>query len=664
LDPIHQLYQLLDATGVMCWDENRDYGAKYMDGAYAVAMRDMVKAHRNHPSIVVWSFCNEYECEQEDAPYSGKMFRAAANGVDPSRLVTANGPADPDSLDVQGFSHSGNSTFEDFHKKNPNKPSVLSECCSCTSQRDSRSLPTCIASQNSPGLLPYVSGSLGVWTLFDYFGEPKGSSSGWPHVSCSFGQFDIAGFPKPHAYWYEANWLQGYSASNAGRPALPSATMARILNLSSKEGEEEVAAVLSPGLATLISGLGGGQAISAITNAPFAEVVVDGKSLGIKPTARDEFGSVVPTSWSLNTVERAGEDEKARLSTEETEEAWMPSAPVSASASAASNCTGPSSFPHNASGVQCKQLQSKGRAKRATDPTSCAQACCADATCNTWQWDMSAQTKKGCWVGWEVVGSCKANPKTKSVWAGGQRDGIAPGPSPPGPAPPGPSSFAAATLNAMDGSGTGAKSLASHTLYNGKGLTSNYELQLTLDVPSIATGTGSALLLDGRDTALVRVSVLEKVAGANTTTDADGYALVTSAAYRVSWRVVSGPGRLVGIGSGDDTSHEWLKSSSVQTYLGLARGMFAVTLDCVSAARDIALATDVDNSGAGGTKIVPPGSTCDSSPIVIEATAEGLAPVNIAIPTSQDAAKDSPLAVARAAAKTPTPFTYLDTFIG
>lgn len=43
------LYGVLDALGTMCWDENRDYGAKYMGGAYAVAMRDMVKRDRNHP---------------------------------------------------------------------------------------------------------------------------------------------------------------------------------------------------------------------------------------------------------------------------------------------------------------------------------------------------------------------------------------------------------------------------------------------------------------------------------------------------------------------------------------------------------------------------------------------------------------------------------------
>ena len=53
-------------------------------------MRDMVKRDRNHPSVVVWSFCNEYECEQQDADFSAAAFRAAALGVDGTRALTAN----------------------------------------------------------------------------------------------------------------------------------------------------------------------------------------------------------------------------------------------------------------------------------------------------------------------------------------------------------------------------------------------------------------------------------------------------------------------------------------------------------------------------------------------------------------------------------------------
>ena len=43
-----------------------------------------------------------------------------------------------------------------------------------------------------------VAGTLGVWTLFDYAGEP----GPWPLVVSSFGQFDLAGFAKSASYWY------------------------------------------------------------------------------------------------------------------------------------------------------------------------------------------------------------------------------------------------------------------------------------------------------------------------------------------------------------------------------------------------------------------------------------------------------------------------------
>ena len=80
--------------------------------------------------------------------------------------------------------------------------------------------------------LPFVAGSLGVWTLMDYFGEPHGTgTSSWPYVICDFGQFDIAGFPKSHAYWYTSNWLQAVPLSDAGRPPLPQRPVARILDL-------------------------------------------------------------------------------------------------------------------------------------------------------------------------------------------------------------------------------------------------------------------------------------------------------------------------------------------------------------------------------------------------------------------------------------------------
>ena len=142
------LYSLLDLLGTMCWDENRDYGAKYMDGAYAIAMRDMVKRDRSHPSIVVWSFCNEVECNQMDAAYSADAFRSAALSVDRTRPLTANrhGNAPLSArLDVQGFSHKQNTTFKTFHKWNPSRPSLSAAHASKTAPSACRAIAGCQA---------------------------------------------------------------------------------------------------------------------------------------------------------------------------------------------------------------------------------------------------------------------------------------------------------------------------------------------------------------------------------------------------------------------------------------------------------------------------------------------------------------------------------------
>jgi beta-galactosidase/beta-glucuronidase len=51
------VYDIADATGTLVYDENRDLRASALG-----AMAKMLKAHRNHPSIVAYSLCNEGEC--------------------------------------------------------------------------------------------------------------------------------------------------------------------------------------------------------------------------------------------------------------------------------------------------------------------------------------------------------------------------------------------------------------------------------------------------------------------------------------------------------------------------------------------------------------------------------------------------------------------------
>lgn len=162
-------------------------------------MHDMAKRDRNHPSVIINSLCNEYECL--NTPETGIDFVAASKAIDPSRPTTANSNNNDGLsavvdvqvvrrtvaplfhvlellalLSSQGHSHSPNKTFIQGHEANPAQPLVLSECCSCTSSRVPRDPvdAACISKENSPMFLPYVTGSLGVWTLFDYFGEPPG----------------------------------------------------------------------------------------------------------------------------------------------------------------------------------------------------------------------------------------------------------------------------------------------------------------------------------------------------------------------------------------------------------------------------------------------------------------------------------------------------------
>jgi hypothetical protein len=63
-DPIPPLLSLpllrADKLGFLVWDENHrnDVGGQYLDDLRSLVLRD-----RNHPSVVIWSLCNELLCE-------------------------------------------------------------------------------------------------------------------------------------------------------------------------------------------------------------------------------------------------------------------------------------------------------------------------------------------------------------------------------------------------------------------------------------------------------------------------------------------------------------------------------------------------------------------------------------------------------------------------
>merc|ERR1712054_500782 len=99
------------------------------------------------------------------------------------------------------------------------------------------------------------------------------------------------------------------------------------------------------------------------------------------------------------------------------------------------------------------------------------------------------------------------------------------------------------------------------------------------------TGTGNKLLLDGHDAALLRASVV----------DSNGR-LVVDAIEIVTFEVVSGPGRVLGIGNGDPALHRHQAGTTTETYGGLARAIVQASVDCVSDDLDTVALVDADPS--------------------------------------------------------------------
>jgi beta-galactosidase len=70
--PIPARLDFMDRLGMMAVDENRDYydcstgqGGDKTETANDELndMADLVKRDRSHPSIIIWSFCNEVRCD-------------------------------------------------------------------------------------------------------------------------------------------------------------------------------------------------------------------------------------------------------------------------------------------------------------------------------------------------------------------------------------------------------------------------------------------------------------------------------------------------------------------------------------------------------------------------------------------------------------------------
>ena len=316
--PDVSMLDLYDRVGVVVMDENRLFANK---SAYVANMGALVKRDRNHPSVVIWSFCNEAGCEGSHET-GGPRFRAISYDLDGSRPTLANmftfGDLLSNTIDVQGFSHQTREKLDDCHAKLPTKPIYMSECCSCNTMRDEdegcetkydNPHNKCIqkafnarctesnAATNASDGAGYAVGTM-VWTLFDYYGEPP---VGGLEVSSTYGQYDLVGFPKAAAFWYRTQWLLAIKDG----PDKPFATF----------GKHEVHIVESWESPDAFPSTRGARnrSVHAYTSAPSVELQVNGRSVGTRAVTKmvdgpGSYAEWLTVPWEAGTITAIARD--------------------------------------------------------------------------------------------------------------------------------------------------------------------------------------------------------------------------------------------------------------------------------------------------------------------------------------------------------------------
>ena len=247
---------ICDSLGMMVMAESFDMWIypKCKNG-YARFFRDwnerdienLVRAHRNHPCIVMWSIGNEVpEQWSEEGRQTAIHLQGLCHALDPTRPVTqgcdqvdkavASGFAQV--LDVPGFNYRLH-RYQYAYEHLPQGFALGSETASTISSRGVYHFPVVAEAVDKPtsvlrqhyydgqcsgydvqhgswSNLPdddwpwqddkdWVIGEF-VWTGYDYLGEPFPYDEFWPSRSSYFGICDLAGLPKDRYFLYRSRW--------------------------------------------------------------------------------------------------------------------------------------------------------------------------------------------------------------------------------------------------------------------------------------------------------------------------------------------------------------------------------------------------------------------------------------------------------------------------
>lgn len=224
--PNEALLDACDRMGMLVMDENRHLGDSYrhhsLPGTTATNLSDlatMIQRDRNHPSIIMWSMCNEEGLQgtAEGAAIFSAMMKVV-HQYDTTRPITSamnnglltNGDADVE--DIVGVNYN-TEKYDAIHRRRPEEAMFGSEDTNEKTTRgeyaDDRNTGMCSAYNLSDrgwravAKRPFMCGSF-TWTGFDYRGEPN--PYGWPDISNNTGLMDLCGFPKDKFYYFQSCW--------------------------------------------------------------------------------------------------------------------------------------------------------------------------------------------------------------------------------------------------------------------------------------------------------------------------------------------------------------------------------------------------------------------------------------------------------------------------
>jgi beta-galactosidase len=224
-EPTAELLDACDRLGMLVMDENRLLGS---DDENMARFQQEILRDRNHPSVFIWSICNEESRQtNDDAARVGATMERFVKQLDPTRLTTAAESVGDvysglmGTLDVRGWNYHVGPEMESYHKEHPQQPEIGSEQGSTVGTRgiyeaDKTRGYVSAYDANFPHWAntserwwsyfadrPWLSGGF-YWTGFDYRGEPTPYK--WPCINSHFGILDTCGFPKDNFWYYQASW--------------------------------------------------------------------------------------------------------------------------------------------------------------------------------------------------------------------------------------------------------------------------------------------------------------------------------------------------------------------------------------------------------------------------------------------------------------------------